>query len=272
MTARAVAERFEAQVPANVEPVTALTPMQMAYQLISSGADFASVKEMIALGKELEADAAKKAFSVAMAEAQGEMAPVATNANNPQTRSRYATYDQLDRAIRPIYTKHGFGLSFDEGESPKPEHIRLLCEVTHIGGHSKTYHRDMPADGKGAKGGDVMTKTHAAGAAASYGMRYILRGIFNISVGEEDKDGNAPSQAVKTITEEQIKELLALIDAAGTTADKFCEVGKIDAVPDLAAKDFANAVSWLNDRIKARKAKAAQVDPKDQFDQMEAGR
>jgi hypothetical protein len=48
----------------------------------------------------------------------------------------------------------------------------------------------MPSDGKGAKGGDVMTKTHATGAAESYGMRYLLKMIFNIAIGEEDNDGN----------------------------------------------------------------------------------
>ncbi len=50
----------------------------------------------------------------------------------------------------------------------------------------------MPADGKGAKGGDVMTKTHAVGAAKSYGKRYLLKDIFNIAIGEEDTDGNVP--------------------------------------------------------------------------------
>ena len=48
----------------------------------------------------------------------------------------------------------------------------------------------MPSDGKGAKGGDVMTKTHATGAAMSYGMRYLLKFIFNVAVGEDDTDGN----------------------------------------------------------------------------------
>ena len=45
-------------------------------------------------------------------------------------------------------------------------------------------------NGKGAKGGDVMTRTHATGAALSYGMRYLLRMIFNVAVGEGDTDGN----------------------------------------------------------------------------------
>jgi hypothetical protein len=48
----------------------------------------------------------------------------------------------------------------------------------------------MPSDGKGAKGGDVMTKTHATGAASQYGMRYLLKMIFNVAIGEDDNDGN----------------------------------------------------------------------------------
>jgi hypothetical protein len=64
----------------------------------------------------------------------------------------------------------------------------------HLGGHVKPYQVDMPADGKGAKGGDVMTKTHATGSALSYGMRYLLKLIFNVAVGEDDDDGNHASQ------------------------------------------------------------------------------
>jgi hypothetical protein len=52
----------------------------------------------------------------------------------------------------------------------------------------------MPADGKGARGNDVMTKTHATGSAVSYGMRYLLKMIFNVSSGEADDDGNAASR------------------------------------------------------------------------------
>jgi hypothetical protein len=133
---------------------------------------------------------AENHFNDAMNAAQKRMRPIATDAENPQTKSNYASYKQLDLAIRPIYTDEGFGISFDSEDSPKgPAWIRVLAYVTNAG-HSRTYRIDMPADGKGAKGGDVMTLTHAAGAAMSYGMRYLLKMIFNIAVGEEDRDGN----------------------------------------------------------------------------------
>lgn len=156
--------------------------------------DIAKLQVLFEMRKEIAREIAEAAFNAAMNAAQAEMRPISADAENPQTRSKYATYAKLDRALRPIYTKHGFSISYDEADSPKPEHVRCLAYVSHSGGFTRTYRRDMPADGKGAKGGDVMTKTHATGAAHSYGDRYLLRGIFNVAVGDDDRDGNAPQE------------------------------------------------------------------------------
>jgi hypothetical protein len=122
--------------------------------------------------------------------AQAEMRPIEADAYNKATSSKYATYAKLDRALRPIYSKHGFSLSFNTVDSPLPNHMRPVCYVSHNAGHMRPYQIDIPTDGKGAKGNDVMTKTHAVGAGASYGMRYLLKMIFNVLVGEADRDGN----------------------------------------------------------------------------------
>ncbi len=148
-------------------------------------------RELYLIARDIRRDLAEEAFNDAMSLCQAEMRPIAADAENPQTRSRYASYAQLDRALRPIYTRHGFAISYDEADSPKPDHVRVLAYVTR-GAFMRTYRRDMCADGKGAKGGDVMTKTHATGGAHSYGSRYLLKGIFNVAVGEDDTDGNAP--------------------------------------------------------------------------------
>ena len=260
------------ELPAHLEPqASQLTPMQMAYQLVAKGADFASVREMIEFGKQLEADEALKAFNLAMTECQAEMRPVAANSYNKQTKSRYATYDALDEALRAIYTKHGFSPSFDSGEGAPPDHVRVLCYLAHRSGYTRTYKLDMPADGKGAKGGDVMTKTHATASAFQYGQRYLLGMMFNIAVsGKRDDDGNAAGATVveKTISPAQVKELLALIERSKGSVEKFCQLGKIDAVPDLLAAHFDAAKGMLMERINRIEAKPA-VDPNAQFDQME---
>jgi len=152
------------------------------------------IERLMALWERGEARKAEADFNAAMSAAQAEMRPVAADAYNPQTRSKYASYEALDTPMRPIYTRHGFGLSFDTGEAPVPESVRVLCYVTHNRGYARTYRLDMPADGKGAKGGDAMTKTHATGSAMSYGMRYLLKMIFNVAVGEADDDGNSAAR------------------------------------------------------------------------------
>jgi hypothetical protein len=155
--------------------------------------DIEKMERLWAMHERMTNRSNEEAFNSAMSRAQAEMRPISTDATNPQTRSRYATYAKLDNALRPIYTKHGFSVSFDNGEGAPEGHVRVLAYVSHSGGHSRTYHCDMPADGKGAKGGDVMTKTHASGSAMSYGMRYLLKMVFNVAVGETDDDGNGGS-------------------------------------------------------------------------------
>ncbi len=154
--------------------------------------DVDKLERLMGMYERLEGRKAEQAFNEAMSAAQAEIGVVGVNKKNSQTNSKYATYDALDRAVRPVYVRHGFSLSFDTAEGAPTDHIRLLCRVGHIGGFTRTHHVDMPADGKGAKGGDVMTRTHAAGSAFSYGQRYLLKLIFNIATGEDD-DGNAAS-------------------------------------------------------------------------------
>jgi hypothetical protein len=147
------------------------------------------IERLTALYERSERARMEADFNRAMSACQSEMEPVRKDATNPSTSSRYASYEALDAAIRPIYTKYGFALSYNTDDSPVADHVRVLCDVTQ-GGFAKQFRADLPADGKGAKGGDVMTRTHAFGSALTYGMRYLLKLIFNIAVGEGDDDGN----------------------------------------------------------------------------------
>src|SRR5690606_32490682 len=154
----------------------------------------------------------------------------------------YASYAQLDRHLRPIYTKHGFALSFDTEPTDNPEIVRVVCYVSHRTGHTRKYHRDMPADGKGAKGGDVMTKTHASGAAQTYGMRYLLKGIFNVAVGEDDNDGNT---SLPTLNEEQAANILALIEETGADKVRFLKWARVEKISDIPQRAYQACVKQL---------------------------
>lgn len=209
------------------------------------------MRELLAMRKEIMATAAEQSFNDAMARAQSEMRAVAADANNPQTKSKYASYFALDKAVRPVYTKHGFALSFDTADGAPEQCVRVVCFVT-CAGHTRKYHVDMPADGKGAKGGDVMTKTHAVGAGMSYGQRYLLKMIFNMAVGEDD-DGNSAGATSDKITAEDADNIRAMLTAKGCPEAKFLKWAKVARIEDIGASYYESCV----DGIKAFKKAGA---------------
>lgn len=209
------------------------------------------VEQLFGLYQRMQADRAQKAFAAALVAAQTDMQPVAKDANNPQTKSRYATYDALDRALRPIYTKHGFAVSFNTEQSAIENHVRIICTVVHREGHERTYSIDMPCDGKGAKGGDVMTKTHAMASAITYGRRYLLASAFNIATTERDDDGNAAAGLgpKERITEEQAKELAEFAERANIPLQIITEHFKVQELTDLTPAQFKTAMNKVRKKL-----------------------
>ena len=210
--------------------------------------DMDKLERLLAMKERQETRIADQAFAEAMTKAQSEMRAVATDANNPQTRSRYASYMALDRATRPIYTRHGFALSFNTDVGPTPDILIVGCSVMHSGGYTRHYSVPMPSDGKGAKGGDVMTKTHATGAAMTYGQRYLLKMIFNIAVGE-DTDGNDNGGA---ISQKQGEIISALIVEAGADVARFLKWVGAESISDIPARKFNAAVAMLETKKRAK--------------------
>lgn len=205
--------------------------------------DVEKMERLVELSRSIKRDEAEAAFNVAMSTCQEEMRPISADATNPQTKSRYASYGKLDKVLRPIYTRHGFSLSFSDGETTKPEHVRVTCLVRHKQGHKESHWKDMAADGKGAKGGDVMTKTHALGAAQQYGMRYLLKGIFNVAIGEDDRDGNDSDEP--TLNEKQVADLEALISEVGADKARFLKHIQCSSLGQILAKNFPAVVKLL---------------------------
>jgi len=217
--------------------------------------DIARLQEMQAMYERIRVREAKDHFNTAMSAAQAEMTTISTDSGNPQTRSKYASLAAIDRALRPIYTKHGFSVTFDT-DVGAAENIILVLAFVSCGGHERIYKLPMPADGKGARGNDVMTKTHATMSAITYARRGLLKMIFNIAEGDDD-DGNAASHRNTqtesgSISEAQADELRVLLqDLGGANVKAFCQYYKIDLIEDLPAITFDRAKTALQNKKKA---------------------
>lgn len=230
----------EIAVPAQI------SPMSILQSAVSQGAGIDTIERLAKLQREMLEYDAKVQFEASMQRTQAAMRRVERDMTNPQTKSKYSSYAALDRALRPLYTKEGMSVSFNTGEASEGM-VRVLAYVSHAG-HTREYQIDMPADGKGAAGGNVMSRTHATGAAASYGMRYLLKMIFNVAVGEDDDDGNGAgkmsngdvSDMLENIANARhLEELKRIYDSAYEEAKK---IGDRNAMATIvAAKDKRKA-------------------------------
>lgn len=212
--------------------------------------DFNKLEKMLDMQERIMNRNAELAFNQAMSAAQADMGPVSADMQNPQTRSAYASYHAIDKKLRPIYTRHGFALSFDTEDAPEG-FVRVVCYVSHKDGHTRKYKADMPSDGLGAKGNAVMTKTHAAGSAMSYGMRYLLKLIFNVAIGEDDNDGNGP---VEKLSPEQIANLEAMIEETGSDMAQFVRYlggGMCNSLNEIPASLYDKGVKALEAKRRA---------------------
>lgn len=241
--------RREITAPSIAHEASTLTPMQMAFQLISNGAELNSVKEMLALSKELAADQAKRAFDKAVAKAKANIGPVTKNREG-HNKTRYADFAAYAKVVDPVLSQYGLSYRFRTAQTDR---ISVTCIISHEEGHAEENTLSGPADTSGSK-----NAIQAVGSTLSYLQRYTLVQALGLSASVDDDGQTAgkSSEEVRTITKEQVKTILQLLEETSSDTAQFCEMGKIDAVPDMLASQFDSAVRLLNAK-KAKMGRAA---------------
>ena len=228
------------------------------FSLIQGGADMNSVKECMAMKERMEDRAreaaerqAKKDYFKAMSACQKEIPVVTKTQRNDHTKSNYADLAAIEEQAMPVIHSHGFAVSFQpDGYNDKGE-LRIRWEISHEGGHSRDGVGEIPVDGAGSQGKVNKTGTQAFGSTATYGRRYLLCMLFNISTGD-DRDGNVPNDAGATITPEQRNDLQDLIEQLGWDVPGFCEWAKIGALTELESRLYPKARQSLETKIRMR--------------------
>lgn len=222
-----------------------------------------NIERMHAIHKDTLNREAEQAFNQDFVKAQIEMLnnSVIKNADNNQTKSKYATLEKIDRVIKPIYTRHGFGLIGGTEDSPIENHIRVTYDLIHKGGHSRHYTYDCPIDDKGIAGKVNKTPTHARGSSTTYGKRYLKCLIWDV-ITQEDDDGNAAGGSPSNI--EKLDQWLLRVqeweDADTITSavmGTFFKKNETAIRRDLNRADAAKVNAAMKDAVKRLAAKEA---------------
>lgn len=201
---------------------------------------------------------AKKAYFAAMSKCQAELPVVTKNQKNDHTKSNYADLAAIEQQAMPVIHRFGFAVSFQPDGYNEAGELRIKWEISHEGGHSRDGVGEIPVDGAGSQGKVNKTGTQAFGSTATYGRRYLLCMLFNITTGD-DNDGNSAAP-VDAITDEQALNINDLIDTVveEVSGDRpafvksFLKFMKADRIEAIAAKDHQKAVNAINASRTAR--------------------
>lgn len=182
---------------------------------------------------------AKEAFASAFSEMQGDL-PEIEERGKGHGNITYARWEDVNDAIRPVLSRHGFGLSFKTGRAA--DKITVTGILTHREGHSEETTIELPADQSGSK-----NAVQAVGSSTSYGKRYAATALLNLTsrLREDADDDGASAGAGEKISEKQLSKIRGLVEETNADIAKFCRYFRIPALPDIPASRFDDAVRAL---------------------------
>lgn len=226
---------------------TALTPMAMLSQAVGRGASVETLDKLMALQERWEAGQARKAFDAALAAAKAEFPVISKNKlvdfesadKKSRTTYRHEDLGEIARTIDPILGKHGLSYRFHTtSEINQP--IVVTCIVSHRDGHSEKNTLSGPRDDSGKK-----NQIQQMGSTITYLQRYTLKAALGLAAATDD-DGGSSQGDDQALSEEQIGEIIELMDSVGADRGRFLQHFKIEAIADLPAEKFSQAISMLN--------------------------
>ena len=205
------------------------------------------LEQMFALHQKVQAEAARRAYHAALAELQADIPTVVAlgkitgddkQSGAKVTRSKYAKWEDVNEAIRPALTKHGFALSFRISQPTDASRIEVTAVLSHREGHAEETSLHLPNDPTGGK-----NNVQAWGSSLSYGKRYTSFAMLNIAARGEDDDGKAAGAGL--ISADQAEELAKLITATKTDIQAVLDFHKVESLSDMTAADYRTAKAKL---------------------------
>lgn len=187
-----------------------VNPDAFLERAIDAKLDINSLRELILLKKEWDADQAKKAYIEAMAKFQQECPVIVKSKQGGVTKTgqvayRYApidvmltTKDRDGKTVKALISDNGFSYTFNTPVTTNEE-VEVTMLITHVAGHSELSTVKMPFVEKTG----VMSPPQVIASTMSYAKRYAFMNGFGILTGDEDNDAQG-----RELLEEKFMELV----------------------------------------------------------------
>ena len=233
-----IVERMPAQAIAISEGSAIVSMIERAAR--DPSVDIDKFERLMAMQERAQDRAAQIAFSRALAAAKSEIQPIVKDGVGHNS-AKFATLAAIAKVVDPILSKNGLSYRYRTAQTDK---VSVTCIVSHQDGHSEETTLASAPDVSGNK-----NAIQAVGSVFTYLMRYSLIGALGIAT--QDDDGKASGLSAQ-ISDDQASELMTALAETKSNLDAFLKFYKIEALPDLPANKFKDAL----ERLEQKRARA----------------
>lgn len=194
---------------ANIEPAQNLpvaqpmNPMQMLGHAVQQGMPIETLRELMQLKKEWEADEARRQFNEAFAAFKAEAIVIVKNTeikDGPLKGKKHANLFDVVDAVTPKLSAHGLAISWKLTKDEK-DWLEVTCTLRHSAGHFETV-----SMGSGPDMGPGRNAIQARCSAKTYLERYTATAILGLAAQDADDDGDAAGKPEKPTAPGDYKE------------------------------------------------------------------
>ncbi len=124
-------------------------------------------------------------YNIAFSEMQPKLPPIPALGEG-HNNARFAKKEDMNQLVNPILSKFGFALSFKNTQENGT--IKTRATLRHRAGHAEFTEITLKDDNSGSK-----NAVQAVGSSQSYGERYTMKAILNLTIIKDPTDDDAAS-------------------------------------------------------------------------------
>lgn len=198
---------------------------------------------------------AQQEFDVAMANMQPHLPVVEKrgiiyNKDGKTIRSKYAKFEDINKAVKPILCDYGFSMTFSVQQ--EGNEIAVTGILSHKAGHRETTSIKLGPDVSGNK-----NAVQAVASSVSYGKRYVMSALLNLIFDEEDDDAET---AVAYVTEKELDNLQKAYHQLAPNIQEWVMNRYEGSLENVPRDHYAGLLTDMNARIRKGKGRSSRAE------------
>jgi len=242
------------EAPMSEQLPVVVTPGAILERAYSSGASPELLARLLDLQERWMATQSRMAFDAALAQAKGEIGPIAKNRHvffkakngGADTNYRHEDLAEIARTVDPILTKYGLSYTFKTHQDFEAGgRVTVTCKLRHSQGHIEETTLSASPDSSGNK-----NNLQAVASSVTYLQRYTLKAALGLAVSNDDDAQAAGGN--DTIDSDEAQNIRDMIAASGADEKSFLNFMGVSDVSLIRSKDYDRATEALRKKASSK--------------------